>query len=93
MEVAELAARMAAGEGNPKRSENGLYYMVNVNHPIIAALKRRFCESRGIKTHIPMSDKERYEFELWLFQPSVRQMVENLLDGIPQHLENSIKKE
>jgi len=82
MEVIELAAKMATGAGNPKRSESGNYYMTNINHPVIFALMRRYCEDKKINLHTPMSDKQRLEFELWLFQPSIRKMVEKLVGEV-----------
>ena len=50
--------------------------MTNINHPVIASLKRRYCLAKGIKPYIPMSDQERTEFELWLFKPLIRQTIE-----------------
>lgn len=85
METADLAQLMADGAGNQKRSENGQYYMMNINHPVIAALKRRYCDAKNIVVHGPMSDAQRFEFELWLLQPSIRSKVEEIvLSGIRQ---------
>lgn len=62
----------------PDQAQKGTYYMTNINHPVIAELKRRFCEKHEIKQNIPLSDRERIEFELWLFQPSIRTMIEDI---------------
>jgi hypothetical protein len=75
MELYDLVSAMSAGAGNPNRSQNGQYYMTNIAHPIIAALKREYCESKKISMLYPMSDQERFEFELCLFQPSVRNKI------------------
>jgi hypothetical protein len=56
--------------------------MTNINHPVIDALKRRYCADRKIHNHTPMSDQERIEFELWLFQPSIRKMIEKHYEGV-----------
>lgn len=79
-DTAALAQKIAASMEGTDHAKCG-YYMTNINHPVIDALKRRFCEERGIHNHTPMSDPERFEFELWLFQPSIRQMVETYFEG------------
>ena len=79
-DTAALAKKIAASMESADHQKYG-YYMTNINHPVIDALKRRFCEERGIHNHTPMSDPERFEFELWLFQPSIRQMVEKMFCG------------
>ena len=79
MEIRELAALMARGDGNPNRSKTGQYYMLNINHPAVDSLRRRFCESRGIQIHGIMSDEERYEFELSVLHPGARKVVEEFV--------------
>lgn len=88
MEIAELAEKIAASMENVNHANHG-YYMTNINHPVIDALKRRYCADRKIHNHTPMSDRERIEFELWLFQPSVRKMVADML---PEDTEKRTKK-
>lgn len=100
MEIKELAKMVISTTDRPNRAETCNYYMLNINHPVISALKRRYCAANNIKPYIPMSDQERTEFELWLFQPSVRKMVENICNqskGAPGtetsvNLENGTKK-
>lgn len=79
-DIAVLAEKIAAAMENTNHAKYG-YYMTNINHPVIDALKRRYCADRKIHNHTPMSDRERNEFELWLFQPSIRQMVETYFEG------------
>lgn len=74
-DIAALAEKIAASMENINHAKYG-YYMTNINHPVIDALKRRYCTDRKIHNHVPMSDQERIEFELWLFQPSIRKMIE-----------------
>lgn len=71
--------------------KTGGYYMTNINNPVIAALKRRYCAAKGIRQNIPMGDRERVEFELWLFQPSVRKMVEKMVNEA-ERLQDKAKK-
>ena len=51
MDNHELAVLMAQGAGNRDRSKTGQYYMLNLGHPVIASLRRRFCQNRGIPVH------------------------------------------
>jgi hypothetical protein len=88
MEISELAAQIASSMEEMNHAKFG-YYMTNINHPVIDALKRRYCADRKIHNHTPMSDQERIEFELWLFQPSIRKMVEKIFCG---EEENGAKK-
>ena len=88
MEISELAEKIASTMGEMNHVKYG-YYMTNINHPVIDNLKRRYCADRKIHNHTPMSDQERIEFELWLFQPSIRKMVESMFCG---EEENSAKK-
>ncbi len=81
METSELAEKIAASMADMNHAKFG-YYMTNINHPVIDTLKRRYCEDRKIPNHTPMSDQERIEFELWLFQPSIRKMVEKQYEGM-----------
>ena len=76
MDNHELAVLMAQGAGNPDQSKTGQYYMLNINHPVIAFLRRRFCQSRGIAVHAVLSDEERYEFELTLLAAGTRKVAE-----------------
>lgn len=78
MEIKELAAAVLAATSAEQRTQTGNYYMVNINHPIAAALKRRFCEKNSINQLMPLSDLQRTEFELSLLQPSIRKMVEDI---------------
>lgn len=41
-------------------------YRVNVNHPKINALLRRYKRWKGIRQTEPLSDKERLEFENYI---------------------------
>lgn len=66
MDLNELADRVFATTDLPDRSIKCNYYMFNISHPVIAALKRRFCAAHGIRENIPMSDRERTLFELQL---------------------------
>jgi hypothetical protein len=101
MEIKELAKMVISTTDRPDRTKKCNYYMLNINHPVISALKRRYCAANNIKPYIPMSDQERTEFELWLFQPSVRQIVENIckqyIDDkeveMKKNIENGTKKE
>lgn len=79
-DTAALAKKIASSMESVNHAKYG-YYMTNINHPVVDALKRRYCADRRIHNHTPMSDQERIEFELWLFQPSVRQMVEKMFYG------------
>ena len=87
MEITELAEKIVSSMGETNHSKCG-YYMTNINHPVIDELKRRYCKDRKIHNQTPMSDPERIEFELWLFQPSIRKMVEDMFSG----KENSTEK-
>ena len=79
MTVKELADKIVVLTAAAARKTGG-YYMTNINNPVIAALKRRYCATKGIRQNIPMGDRERVEFELWLFQPSIREMVEKMVN-------------
>ncbi|HEX2986067.1 MAG TPA: hypothetical protein VHO71_04555 [Caproiciproducens sp.] len=76
MDNHELAVLLAQGAGNQDRSKTGQYYMLNINHPVIASLRRRFCQSREIPIHSVLSDEQRYEFELTLLAAGTRKVVE-----------------
>ena len=76
MDNHELAVLMAQGAGNQDRSKTGQYYMLNLGHPVIASLRRRFCQSRGIPVHDILSDEQRYEFELTLLAGGTRKVAE-----------------
>ena len=76
MDNHELAALLAQGAGNQDRSKTGQYYMLNLGHPVIASLRRRFCQSRGIPVHDILSDEQRYEFELTLLAAGTRKVAE-----------------
>jgi len=78
MEIKELADNVILLTSEMQQSKTGNYYMTNINHPIIASLKRRYCKKNNINQTLPLSDQQRIEFELWLFQPSVRKIVENI---------------
>ena len=79
-DIAALAEKIAVFMEGVDHAKYG-YYMTNINNPVIDNLKRRFCAERGIHNHTPMSDRERIEFELWLFQPRIRQMVQTYFEG------------
>lgn len=88
MEIPELARRIIPLISDKDRKIQG-YYLLNINHPVIQALKKRYCTLRKIDPNNTLSDQERIEFELWTLQPRVRKMVEDST----VELENSIKKE
>lgn len=97
----DLVAKVISTTDRPNREKSCNYYMLNINHPVIAALKRLYCAAQGIRPYIPMSDQERTEFELWLFKPLVRQIIENICTGrsdnqlgseISSNLKNEAKK-
>lgn len=100
-ELVTLAERVLATTDKPERPTTGIYYMLGVNHPVIAELRQRFCQKYNINTHMPMSDIERTVFELMLFRPDVLQMISNGLPSPekqkersePKHIENGIKKD
>lgn len=71
MDLNELADRVFATTDLPDRSKTCNYYMLNIAHPVIADLKRRFCAAHGIRENIPMSDGERTLFELQLLNGGV----------------------
>lgn len=79
LEVPELAKLVIKLSGTQDTAKTGTYYMANINHPVIAALKRRYCKKKGINVLYPLSDMERTEFELYLLQPSIRKMIEDIL--------------
>nr|DAL91511.1 MAG TPA: hypothetical protein [Caudoviricetes sp.] len=76
-EITELAAKVFETTDKPDRSITCIYYMVNVQHPVIAMLKHRFCQKYGIDPHHPMSDIQRTAFELMLFRGDVLKMIED----------------
>lgn len=76
-EIAELAAKVFETTDKPDRATTCIYYMVNVQHPVIAMLKHRFCQRYGIDPHHPMSDIQRTAFELMLFRGDVLKMIED----------------
>lgn len=43
-------------------------YRVNVSHPAIIPLFRRYKNWKGIPPWCPLSDKERFEFEEYIFK-------------------------
>lgn len=90
MDVSELANKIVSLTAERARKTGG-YYMTNINNPVIAALKRRYCAAKGIRQNIPMGDRERVEFELWLFQPSIREMVEKMVNEA-ERLRDKAKK-
>jgi len=75
MEVKELADRVFATTDLPDRSIKCNYYMFNISHPVIAALKDRFCDKNNIRKNIPMGDQERTLFELQLLNNGVLKEV------------------
>lgn len=93
--IVDLAAKVFATTDKPDRSNTLIYYMVNVQHPVIMALKHRFCLKYGINPHYPMSDIERTAFELMLFRGDVLEMIQQEFNQRPEskNLENEIKKE
>lgn len=46
--------------------DNPYTYRININHPKISPLYARFKKWRGVPAHIPLSDKERFEFERYI---------------------------
>lgn len=42
-------------------------YQININHPQINDLYRRYLKWKGIPQWCPLSDKERFEFEAYIF--------------------------
>ncbi|MCH5352967.1 MAG: hypothetical protein J1E06_05840 [Acutalibacter sp.] len=43
-------------------------YRVNITHPEILPLWKRFYRWKGIPIHFPMSDADRFEFESYIFK-------------------------
>lgn len=76
-EIAELAAKVFETTDKPDRATTGLYYIVNIQHPVIAILKHRFCQKYGINPNHPMSDIQRTAFELMLFRSDVLKMIQD----------------
>lgn len=66
VEREKLADRVTVTTDLPDRAQKCNYYMFNIGHPVIAALRNRFCEKNNIRKGIPMSDRERTLFELQL---------------------------
>lgn len=71
MELKELVDRVIATTNLPRRAQKCNYYMFNIGHPVIAALKKRFCYKNNISENAPMSDRERTLFELQLLNGGV----------------------
>lgn len=42
-------------------------YQININHPKINGLYRRYLKWKGIPQWCPLSDKQRFEFEAYIF--------------------------
>lgn len=42
-------------------------YQINISHPKINKLYRRYLKWKGIPEWCPLSDKERFEFEAYIF--------------------------
>lgn len=101
MDLEQLADRVFATTDSPDRAQKCNYYMFSINHPVIAALKDRFCEKNNIRKNIPMSDRERTLFELQLLNGGVLKEIVKFCEQDearrakekPEHLENSIKEE
>ena len=64
----ELARRIASEPVSPEyRTFNNPYgYRYNINHPTINRLFFRFKKWKGIGETMPLSDRERFEFEAWM---------------------------
>lgn len=49
-------------------NNNPYGYKLNVNHPKINALLRRYKKWKGIADNLPMSDEQRFEFESYILK-------------------------
>lgn len=49
-------------------TNNKYGYALNVNHPVINDLLRRYKKWKGLPNHFPLSDKERHEFESYVLK-------------------------
>ena len=54
---------------------NGIYlynnpygFRLNINHPLINDLYRRYKRWKGLTGHFPITDEQRREFENYIFQ-------------------------
>ncbi len=80
-DLEKLAKRVFATTDLPDRPKTCNYYMLNIAHPVIAELKRRFCVAHGIRENIPMSDQERTLFELQLMNGGMLREIEKFCEA------------
>ena len=64
----------------PDRAKTCNYYMMNIAHPVIAALKIRYCKRHDINPRFPMADLERTEFELELMNGGMLKEIEKFCE-------------
>ncbi|MBE6831689.1 MAG: hypothetical protein E7519_15935 [Ruminococcaceae bacterium] len=80
-DLEKLAERVFATTDLPDRPKTCNYYMLNIAHPVIAELKRRFCVDHGIHCSFPMSDQERTLFELQLMNGGMLKEIEKFCEA------------
>ena len=77
-------------KGLPPDGKHHPYYLLNYENPVVNRLYRAFRKKRGLPEYLPMSDRERTEFELLLFQPFVLARLEEsllLTPAVPEKTE------
>ena len=47
-------------------------YRLNLHHPVVSELYDRFKDWKGIPRRYPLSDKERFEFEEYVFRYCIK---------------------
>ena len=60
---------------------NDYGYKADIQDPKIREQYFRFKERKGIPRHIPMSDKERFEFEDYIFGRTSKGMMEEIAEA------------
>lgn len=58
------------------------YYMVNLAHPAMLDLYKRWCQQQGIPAGMPPADRERIAFELSLLRPEIIDELSSYADWV-----------